>query len=136
MTTVWRMNSTHLSVIVGWTRRGEKDGFCFYPGVGTRASGERGLPTESAPVPIFGGRLSEQEFREGLSQLVDPKLGQLFELTYDSTAATIHGRYPNSRNTALRTSCLLHRDIPADEELVPMVIFWETSGIVVSIVND
>jgi hypothetical protein len=141
MTMVWHMNCTDLNVMCGWTRRGEKLGFCFCPGRGTRTQGVHHLLTESAPVPIFGGGLREPSFEEGLEQLVDPKLGRLFEMTYDPAAGTIHGRYPNSRNAALCTSCLLYRDIPADELLAPMVSFsksWNSKncGMMVSIVND
>jgi hypothetical protein len=125
MTVVWRIDQG-FDVMLGWTRSGEKAGFTFYPNWGRRCRGEVGLSDDLAPVPIFGAGLSRQTFETGLEQLVNPKLGRLFEMTYDPAAGTIHGRYPNSRNATLRTSCLLFRDIPVDEEsLVPMVIFRE-----------
>ena len=92
------------------------------------------MSDDSAPVPLFGGGLSMNSFSDGLSHFVDPKLGMLFEMTYDPVAGTIHGRYPNSLNATLRTSCLLHRDIPGDAELVPVVLFAERIA-KVSIVN-
>ena len=123
MTIVWRFDQNP-SVLFGWTRIGEKAGFAFYPHHGERQRGSVTLSTESAPVPIFGGRWSRETYKEGLAQLVDAKLGRLFEMTYDPAAGTIHGRYPNSRNATFRTSCLLHRDIPMDDELlVPYVLF-------------
>jgi hypothetical protein len=133
MTMVWYMDSP--GFIFGWTRRGEIGGFNFSPATGMRCVGSVSLATESAPVPIFGGGLSQQQFTEGLAQLVDPKLGRLFEMKYDPAAGTIHGRYPNSRNATFRTSCLLYRDIPADQELVPMVIFGSGAGITASIID-
>ena len=122
MTIVWRFDENP-SVMFGWTRNGEKAGFTFYPNYGERQRGSVTLPAESAPAPIFGGRLSRDMFKDGNSRYADPKLGRLFEITYDPAAGTIHGRYPNSQNAALRTSCLLFRDIPTDEDLVPIVLF-------------
>ena len=134
MTVVWRMDEG-LSVMLGWTRSGERAGFTFYPHFGERCRGFAPLAAALAPVPIFGGQLSEQMFIDGLVQLVDPTLGRLFEMTHDPAAGTINGRYPNSRNDTLRTSCLLFRDIPVDAELVPMVLFGPGMP-KVSIVSD
>ncbi len=119
---VWRIDEG-LSVILGWTRSGEKAGFTFYPHFGERCRGYVPLSAALAPAPIFGGELSEKSFIDGLVQLVDPKLGRLFEMTYDPAAGTIHGRYPNSQNATLRTSYLLFHEIPVNEELVPIVLF-------------